>query len=195
MLEHFHRKEEIGMIKYCADVLHKMDIGEHPTDFQLTAIFSGEFTQNDSDGTYTLKKRGIYQYVKDLIRIEYPDIHEDYLPFAAKDLLKEAYEHLEEVTNGVWTYIMPDADCLPFSYYFPSEIAPYVLSMEFWNMIKNGADDGILLKEIRRNILNQFMCNHFEALYQSDETNLPEVLYEYIDTVAKNTLDKLKCTQ
>ncbi len=195
MLERFHRKEEIGMIKYCADVLHKMDIGERPTDFQLTAIFSGEFTQNDSDGTYTLKKRGIYQYVKDLVRNEYPAMHKDYLPFAVKDLLKEAYEHLEEVTNGVWTLIIPDADCLASSYYFPSEIKPYVLSVEFWDMIKNGADDNSLLKEIRRSILNQFMRNHFEVLYQSDETNLPEALYEYIDTVARNTLDKLKCTQ
>lgn len=194
MLERFHRKEEIGMIKYCADVLHKMNVGERPTDFQLTAIFSGEFTQSNSDGVYTQTKESLYQYVTNLVRSEYPAMHKDYLPFAVKDLLKEAYEHLEEVTNGVWTY-MPDADCLPFSYYFPPEIAPYVLSIEFWDMIKNGADNDSLLKEIRRSILNQFMCNHFEALYQSDETNLPEVLYEYIDTVARNTLDKLKCTQ
>lgn len=195
MLERFHRKEEIGMIKYCADVLHKMNVGECPTKFQLTAIFSREFKQNNSDGTFTPIKKSIYQYVKDLVRNEYPDMHEDYLPFAVKDLLKEAYENLEEVTNGVWTYIIPDADCLPFSYYFPSEIAPYVLSIEFWDMIKNNADDDSLLKEIRRSILNQFMCNHFEVLYQNDESNLPETLYEYIDTVAKNTLDKLKCTQ
>ena len=62
-------------------------------------------------------------------------------------------------------------------------------------MIKNNADDDSLLKEIRRSILNQFMCNHFEVLYQNDESNLPETLYEYIDTVAKNTLNKLKSTQ
>lgn len=195
MLERFHRKEEIGMIKYCAHVLHKMDVGEHPTDFQLTAIFSGEFTKSSSDGTYTPTNKGIYQRVIDLVRSEYPAMHKDYLPFAVKDLLKEAYEQLEEITNGVWTYIMPDADCLPCSYYFPPEIAPYVLSIEFWDMIKNDTDDDSLLKEIRRSILNQFMCNHFEVLYQNDENNLPETLYEYIDTVARNTLDKLKCTQ
>lgn len=195
MLERFHRKEEIGMIKYCAHVLHKIDVGEHPTDFQLTAIFSGEFTQSGSDGIYTPIKKGIYQYVTDLIRIEYPDMHEDYLPFAVKDLLKEAYKHLEEITNGVWTYIMPDADCLPFSYYFPPEIAPYVLSIEFWDMIQKGADDDSLLKEIRYSILSQFMHGHFEVLFQNDENNIPDILYQYIDTIAGNTLDKLKCTQ
>lgn len=195
MLEHFHRKEEISIIKYCAYILHKMNVGERPTDFQLTILFSEKFSKSSSDGVYTQTKESLYQYVTDLVRNEYPSMHKDYLPFAVKDLLKEAYEHLEEVTNGVWTLIMPDADCLPFSYYFPHEIEPYVLSIEFWDMIKNGADDDSLLKEIRRSILNQFMHNHFEVLYQSDETNLPETLYEYIDTVARNTLDKLKCTQ
>lgn len=195
MLERFNRKEEIGMIKYCAYILHKMDIGERPTGFQLTALFSEKFSKRRSDGTYTSTKESLYQYVTNLVRCEYPAMHNDYLPFAVKDLLKEANEHLEEVTNGVWTYIMPDADCMPLSYYFPSEISAYVLSVEFWDMIKNGADDNSLLKEIRRSILDQFMRNPFEALYQNDENNLPETLYNYIDTIAEKTLDKLKCTQ
>lgn len=189
MLERFHRTEEINMIKYCTYVLHKMDVGEYPTNFQLTALFSGEFKKSNTGREYIPKKQGIYQYVENLIYREYPDMHKDYLPFAVKDLLKEAYEHLEEVTSGVWTYIVPDTDCLPFSYYFPNEIEPYVLSMDFWDMIQKGADDNSLLKEIRRCILSEFMQGHFETLFQNNERNIPNILYQYIDTIAENTLE------